>query len=240
MTSAATVAQSLSADALIELYELDTSPLTNIYGVAGTGTVYHWTPGTLGNASVYYGGVEYTPLPIAGTGFEWNGQGKLPVPQLQISNLGGFAAALVIEFGDMLGAQVTRTRVFQRFLDGQPGADPSAYFEPDIFVVNRKTGHDKTSITFELRAKMDAQGLQIPRRQVIQNTCTHNYRQWKNGAFIYGSCPYAAQIYYNAANVSQTDPSLDVCGKQFLSCITRFGTAPLPTRAFPGVGITPS
>jgi len=240
MTLPTQIAQAAYSDALIELYELDTTPLTAVYGVADAGAaVYCWTPGTIGDAAVYYGGVEYVPLPIEGSQFEWNGQGKLPVPQIAISNIGNLVSALVLQFSDCLGAQVTRYRVFQRFLDGQPDADPSAYFEPDIYIVNRKVSQTKTAVTFELRALMDAQGVQLPRRQVICNTCTHTYRVWTSNGFVYGSCPYTGSAYFDLAGNS-TDSIGDVCGKQYRDCVLRFNAAPLPTRAFPGVAITPT
>lgn len=40
-------AQLLDTDPLVELWELDTSPCSNIFGEVGEGAVYHWTPGVL-------------------------------------------------------------------------------------------------------------------------------------------------------------------------------------------------
>ena len=245
------IAQSLTPDALVELYELDTTALTNLNGVTGTGSVYHWCPGTIGASPVVMAGVTYVPLPIEASGFDWNGQGKLPQPKLRITNVGGVAAALVIEFNDLLGAEVTRTTVFQRFLDGQSEADPSATFAPESYTVNRKSSHTRSAIEFELRATFDAQGVMLPKRQVIRNTCLQTYRAWNasTGSFIPGSCPWVGNVggygqpYFKLDGTGTSDPAKDVCGKKLSDCLARFGTftsnPALPFGGFPGVGITP-
>ena len=231
--------QQLATHALIELYELDTTPLSAINGTTSGGTVYSWTPGTLGGASLVFNGTTYAPLPIYGSGFEWTGQGKLPQPSIQISNVGGLVTGLVIGNGDLVGAQLTRLRVFEDNLDGQANADPTAYFEPDIFVVARKARHTNEFIEFELRASFDAQGLQLPRRQIIRDVCTHSYRYWNGTSFIQGSCPYTGTSYFNLDGSTASSPSADVCGKKLSDCQLRFGTnGNLPTRAFPGAGLS--
>lgn len=234
------MAQQPSTDPLVELYELDTTPLNAVYGNSSPGTVYLWTPGSIGGQVVSFGGAHYQPMPIEGVGWEWNGQGKLPQPKLQISNVGNLAAALVIAYGDLVGCQVTRLRVFASCLDGQPNADSSAYFEPDIFTINRKSGHTKTYVEFELRASFDAQGLLLPRRQIIKDTCGQSYRQWNGSSFVYGTCPYTGGNFFAIDDSATGDPAKDVCSKRLTGCIARFGpTAALPFGGFPGVGSAP-
>jgi lambda family phage minor tail protein L len=231
------MAQQLSTDALVELFELDTTSMTTIHGVPGVGATYNWTPGTLGGAPVMFGGVAYTPIDIEASGWEWNGQGKLPQPKIRVANIGGIASGLVAEYGDLVGATITRMRVYQSNLDGQPNADASAFFEPDMFTVNRKSNQNKAFIEFELRSRFDAQNLKLPRRQVLRDTCTQTYRAYRDGAFIQGSCPYVGTAYFTVAGASTTDPAADQCGRKQSDCLLRFGNAPLPTYAFPGAGI---
>jgi len=324
------MAQELDPDPVVELWELDTTALTNIYGEQGTGNIYRWTPGVLnyrddgvlsagstatllvldklinlrnsalsyqaqaantdgsfnpwiavsgfgtavvgGNTvttvglasampyvpqagaaylleshgSVLFGGVEYVPAPIELTGHEWSGQGKLPRPKLRVSNLGGLAAALVIQYGDIVGAQVKRLQTFKSCLDGEPNADSSALFEPDIFVVDRKSAHNKHIIEFELAAGLDQQGIALPKRIVLRNHCDHTYRQWSTvggGHFVYGTCPYVGGLFFQGDGSATTDPSKDLCGKREHDCLIRFGNSLLPNygnpllpiRSFPGV-----
>lgn len=239
------VTQGLTPDALIELYQLDTTALTALNGVPGLGTVYHWTPGVIGANPVTLAGVQYAPMQIEGTGWDWNGQGKLPQPSLRITNIGGLAAALVIEFGNLLGAEVTRTLIFKRFLDGQSEADPTAAFFPERYTINRKSAHTKSAIEFELRAQFDAQGVMLPRRQVIRNSCSLLYRAWNpvTSSYVPGTCPWVGGQYYKADGSVTYDPAADSCGKKLSDCLLRFkntsASPALPFAGFPGVGITP-
>lgn len=228
-------AQSLSPDALVELFTLDTSMLSNIYGTPGTGSVYHWCPGSMSNAPISFAGITYTPMPIEGTGWEWNGQGKLPQPKLKITNTNGLATGLIVQYGDMLGATVTRLRTFAKFLDGQPTADPSAVFSPDIFRIDRKSQHNKAFVEFELAAAIDQMGIKLPRLQVLVDACTFTYRVYRNGAFVPGTCPYAGGPMFDAGDQAVGDPTKDVCSHRLTGCVARYGSAtPLPFGAFPG------
>lgn len=202
-----------------------------------------WT--LIGTNAVRFRGNDYVPMPIEVVGYEWAGTGKLPRPKLKISNIGNFAAALVIAYGDLARATLTRIRTFRRFLDDGDDADPTAFFEPDIFVIDRKSAHHKDFIEFELAAALDQQGLRLPRRIMLRDTCGYVYRQWATSAltmttgFVQGTCPYAGSAYFTADDVATIDPASDKCGLRQSSCLARFGTtAPLPFNAFPGISIS--
>lgn len=230
----------LSLDAIVTLFTLDTTPCHTMNGVQVTqGQVFNWTPGTLGDAPVYFGGVEYLPMAINGTDYEWTGQGTPPMPKLQVQNLGGIIAGLTMTLDDLVGAKVTRTRTFKKHLDGQPEADPNTYFEPDEFYINRKSLHDKNSIEFELATPFEELNRQIPATIVMRNSCRHSYRQFVNGQWIYGTCPYAGSAMFDGSNNPVTSQGQDVCSRRLSGCLARFGQkAPLPIKAFPGAGQT--
>lgn len=192
--------------------------------------------------SVTFNGNAYTSIPIEATGFEWNGQGKLPRPRLRVSNLYGMATGLLVAFGDLLGATVTRTRTFARFLDGLPTADPTAFFEADIFRLDRKAAQTPTYVEFELASELDQLGLRLPRRQMLRNTCGFTYRKRVGGAWVYGTCPYAGEPMFKIDNTVTTDPAQDVCDHHMTGCKVRFQTAAapktaLPIEAFPGIAL---
>ena len=191
-----------------------------------------------GSAHVAFGGDIYTPRPIQADGFEMNGRGQLPTPTLRMAN-NPYINALVNSSGDLLGAKVTRIRTFKRFLDGMSDANPNAILaQPDIFRIDRKARQSRGTMEFELAAWIDQQGIQIPRRQVICDTCTHTYRRWTGSEFVFGTCPYDGDEMYEIDNSPTGDPSKDVCSKKLKGCVTRFGeNANLPTRAFPGAAI---
>lgn len=233
-------AQKLAPDALVELYVLDTTMLTNIYGVPGQGDVFHFCAGAEHDGPVHFGGVVFAPVPIEATGFEWNGQGKLPRPKLKVSNLGGgLAGGLTYQYNDLLGAQVTRIRTFARFLDGGSDADATATFEPDVFVINRKSHQDKNYVEFELAAAFDQANVRLPRRQVLRDACSYTYRVYSAGTFHYGTCPYAQGPLFDGFDQPTNDPLQDKCSHRITGCLARYGTnAALPISAFPGVAIT--
>ena len=230
------------------------------FGDSGEGTTYVSVPGTAhlpapgtpyvlsGPGVVSFGGTLYEPFPIAATGYAWSGQGTLPRPTLQIDNTILYpgttvplAASLVIAYADILGATVTRIRTFLQFLDGQPNADPTEMFEPDIYRVDRKSHHDKQYIEWELASSVDQLGLKLPARQVLRDVCNFSYRQWNaaTGQFAYFTCPYTGSALFDATGAAQTDPSKDSCSKQLTTgCLARYPQPqPLPFGGFPGVGL---
>ena len=201
-----------------------------------------WT--FIGTNAVRFRGNDYIPMPIDVQGFEWSGTGKIPRPKLRVSNIGGLAGALVIANNDLLGAQVTRIRTFRNFLDDGETPDPTAFYEPDIYFVDRKSAQTRASVELELTAALDQQGLKLPRRTMIRDTCGYLYRQWVtdvNGitGFVPGTCPYSGGAYFKADDTSTGTASLDVCGLRQSSCVARFGAgARLPFNAFPGLSIS--
>lgn len=195
-----------------------------------------WTLRGVGN--VVFGGNTYEPLPIEAEGFEMNGRGQLPTPRLRMAN-NPTISALVNSSADLLGAKVTRLRTFKRFLDGMPDANPAAILaQPDIYRLDRKAKQTRGTFEFELAAWTDQQGIQIPRRQVIRDTCTYTYRRFVASAYVYGTCPYAGDAAFAIDNTPTGDPAADVCSRKLKGCIVRFGeSANLPFSAFPGVAI---
>jgi phage-related protein len=102
--------QSLSPGALIELYAFDPTAL------GGSLTYFH--AGTNGlRASIVWQGVTYNPWPVEASGFEFSGRGQLPTPHIKLANIGGLASALVVAYGDLVGAKITRKRTFAKYID---------------------------------------------------------------------------------------------------------------------------
>jgi lambda family phage minor tail protein L len=222
--------QALSMDALVELFVLDATSLGGIISRFHAGTNQLLGP-------VVWQGNTYEAMPIEASGFEWNGKGKLPRPSLRMQNVDGLIGALMDTYDDMIGAVVTRKRTFAKYLDAvnfpggaNPTADPAAFFQDDVYSVNRKIAHTKQSVELELSSSFDVHGVMIPRRQLIQHACTWEYRS--------AECSYAgppvAKVDDTYTNVSTEDR----CGKRIASCELRFGgAAVLPFGGFPGVGI---
>jgi lambda family phage minor tail protein L len=231
--------QSLTPSPAVELFSLDTSPIFNINGQNGVGSVYNWTPGDIGTAPVLFGGVTFTALPIEFLDMKTSGQGTTPTPIIRLSSLGGLIGALVASFSDLVGAKVSRIRTFQDCLDGQVNADPTAMIGPDVFYVDSKSHHDKTFVEFTLAISYDQQGKVFPGRQVIADCCTRTYRYWNGSSFVYGTCPYVGTSYFDTSGNATSNPALDFCSKKLNSgCLLRFpGNVDVPTYAFPGASL---
>lgn len=112
-----------------------------------------------------------------------------------------------------------------------PTADPNAEFPLDIFYIDRKASETRDVIEFELASSFDVAGIQLPRRQIVQNVCTWRYRG--------SECGYSGTNYFDANDVAVGSLALDRCGKRLSSCEARFGVnAPLPFGSFPAAGLT--
>lgn len=174
---------------LREAYGLAVSSLIELWCVNGNciglDTIFYFCNGTNTNFQpVTYGGIQYVPFPIQVTEFDVDGKSSLPRPRLTLSNINGFVSSLLLQNNQLVGALITRTRVFARFLDAsnwtiQPNwvtPDPTAHYEPETFYVNRKLAENNQIVSFELASVLDVQNVKLPRRQILANTCAWRYR----------------------------------------------------------------
>ena len=226
----ALLAQQPDPGDLIELFVFDGTPIGS--------TIFRYTPGNIDGQPVVFDGNTYLPIPIQSEGFEYNGKGTLPTPTLAISNVENLGSALTISNNDFVGAIITRIRTFKEFLDGEPGADPTAVLPYDIFTVERKKNQNKLYVEWELSASLDQQGAMLPGRQALRDVCMHRYRYWNGVGFVYtdATCPYTGSTYYDEENNETLDPAEDRCSKSLTGCKLRFGDhEPLYTTALPGI-----
>jgi lambda family phage minor tail protein L len=223
--------QKLDPSAVIELFEVDATSL-------GASDVFRFHSGTNGlGTDIVWKGETYIRYPIEITGFELSAQGQLPRPKLAASNALSAITAVLLQYEDLIGAKVTRKRTHARFLDAvnfdggvNADADPDAAYPDDIYYIDRKAAENRDSVQFELASSIDLAGVQIPRRQVVQNLCPWRYR----GA----ECGYDDDQYFTENDEETSDVSADRCGKRLTSCKLRFGSgADLPFGGFPGAGL---
>ena len=175
-TALATEIQSLSPTAVVELFVVDLTSLGD--------SVYRFHAGTNAlQAAVVWQGQTYTPFPCQATGFDLSTNGQLPRPKLVLSNVLGTITALILATKDCVGGKVTRKRTLVKFLDAvnfaggvNATADATAFFPDDLYIIDRKVSETKTVVEFELAAAFDIAGVQLPRRQIIQNLCAFRYR----------------------------------------------------------------
>ncbi len=230
--------QQLNVGSLLTFYKLDLNPCYNIRtGDSGAGIVWRFFDGVTetGN-NVIWRGEEYTRSPIASSGFDKEGSGTIPRPKLTLSNYEYIIGTEARRLNDFIGAKLTRTRTFLKYIDavnftgGNPNADPTMYLDKEIWIIDRKVNENKLYIEFELTAPYDVLGVQLPRRQCIQNTCTWVYKGEECGAYA------GANGWFKLDDTPTANPAEDACGKRISSCKKRWGQTELPFGGFPGMG----
>lgn len=226
-TSITAEIQSLSPTAIMEFFVLD---MSNFDG--GGVSRFHAGTNKL-QYPVWWQGQEYLPLPVEAEGFDIITKGSLPRPKIRVANISGLFSAEVRKHDDLIGCKVTRKRTFSRYLDAvnfpggvNPDADPNQYLPDDIWFVDRKTAENRYVIEWELASAFDVHGVQLPFRQVIQNSCPWRYRG--------PECGFAGAFYINKNDQFTALASEDYCSKRLQSCRARFGVNNLPFGGFPG------
>jgi lambda family phage minor tail protein L len=227
--------QTSAPGAQIELFDLDPT------GIDPNQIIMRFFPGSNEAASLgsaRWRGNVYQPYPIEVDGIDFSGKGTLPRPMIKVSNINGLITTLIRNLGGVGGIILTRWKTYRDFLDDGATPNPSGYLPVDIFVLDRIVTHNRMVVEIECRSVLDFERKKLPSRQMLQSACTHSYRvPNQTGGFVYTNvtCPYVGTAYFDAKGRSTTAAS-DQCGKKLGDCKLRFGTAPLPTRAFPGVG----
>jgi len=171
-------ATKFNPSALLSLYELNASSL-------GGPTLYFHDGSSNNYKNITFNGVEYIAFPIFMEGFEYDGKGSLPRPKLRAANINGFVSYYILNGNNLIGAKLSRKRVFARFIDAvnfdngvnpYGTADPDAAYPDDIFFVNRKITENKDYIEFELATPLEIDNVKIPNRMVFARICGFKYR----------------------------------------------------------------
>ncbi|WP_151708799.1 phage minor tail protein L [Acinetobacter brisouii] len=221
--------QSLSPSAEVELFVLDTTMFEG-------GEVLRFHSGlSQVNQPIIWQGEAYQPIPIETSGFDLTSQGTLPRPTVRIANVGGVMSALAINMDDLTGAKFTRKRTFARYLDAinfpnglNPEANPDQYFPDQLWYVDRKKLENKHQVEWELASPFDLDGIKLPLRQIVKNTCSWKYRS--------SECGYTGG-YFDSNDAATADINQDTCPKRFASCKVRHNSinvVELPFGGFPG------
>lgn len=218
--------QFLSPGALLEFFILDSTNLP-----AGDVVRFHAGTNNL-MGPVTWQGLTYEPLPVQAEGFDLSAKGAMPRPKLRVANAGGLLSSEVRAFNDFVGCKLIRKRTLAKYLDPinfpageNPTADPYQFLPDDVWFVERKMQETRYVIEFELSSAFDLMGVQLPNRQIIQNSCPWVYRGTE--------CAYKGSGY-DRNNAPTTDATKDVCAKTLSACKVRFGAQPIRFGGFPG------
>lgn len=210
-----------------ELQKLDMEFIVQMFimhlGDLGAGAPdFHFHSGLNGiSQPLTWQGQVYEPYPAEMSGYELSGEGAAPRPSLSVANLSGSMTGLAGNYNDLIGVRVTRILTFRRFLDsvnfaaGNPEADTTVEFPRQVFEIGQKLAENPVYMQFTLNSPIDVEGVELPRRQIVRNVCTWQYRG--DGCFYNG--PPVATEY----DVLTTDTTKDKCSKSLNGCRLRFG-----------------
>lgn len=235
MTKIVELIQLLEPGSIIEMFELDLSPVT---GTITASDFVRFTAHTNQlEAAVVWQGLTYQPFPIESGGWESTTKGTLPRPQLRASNVSGVLTALMAGKDDLLGAKLTRRRTYVRYLDAvnftggvNATADPTQFLPNQVAYIERKVRQDKTQVEWELASALDMDTAMLPGRIITSSYCQWKYRGTE--------CAYAGTNYFNVDNQAVGTLALDVCSKSVTACKLRFGaTAVLNFGGFPAARV---
>ena len=159
-------------EAIVELFELDLSPITQ-----QSGDKFYFTRDIFPDGTKpQWKGKIYEPFPIEITGFETSTNGPIPEPELTVANVLGTLSSVTNALEDLVGAKVVRRRTLGKYLDNGTSPNSNEEFPEDVYFIERKTAETSLTITWQLASKIDLEGLQIPRRIITQNYCIWKYR----------------------------------------------------------------
>lgn len=219
----------------ISLFQLD---LTEVTSSTSTFILYI-TPSSshagITDQNITFNGQAYTPYPIEIDGFKSETEGVVPAPRFTIGNVNSIITPLLNQYNDILNTKLTRIETLRKYLDGQPGADPSATYGKQVWFFERKVAHDKNIVSWELRTPVPLETTPLPKRQVT-NFCPLTYRQYNSGTsqFVQGKCTFTGSTYFDKNGNAVSDPLLDKCGKRVSDCALRFGEdKELPLHGYP-------
>lgn len=207
--------QTLEPGAIVNLLEVDFTEIG--------GPIQRFHPHQQ-EAPIWFQGQQYHPWPMEVEGFARTGQSQ-PQPTLTLGNVNGTITALCMTYEDCVGAVVTRRQTLRKYLDaenfpgGNPEADPTQEFQPEIWIVDRKSYEDRDKVQFELASAFDLEGQQLPGRVIVSGRCL-----WLSiGGYRGEYCGYAGPPVATYNDTPTSDPALDRCGGRVVSCKLRFG-----------------
>lgn len=202
-------AQSASPSSYIELFELDASALTSATGTVGGKTYF------TNSEEVTVGDQVYLSIPVELTGLEFEGGAAPARPSLTLGAITGGIRTLILQYGNLLGARITISRIFKAHL-----ADPSQIFGRATFVLDRLTELSKTQATWELLSTLDFEGYKLPRRFISRDYCPFSVRRWTGSEWDSegAQCPYNGSTIYDENGEQTDDPTREHFAKTLTGC----------------------
>ena len=123
----------------------------------------------------------YAPCPITMEGFDIKATGAIARPVFNIAIVDNtFSTAVgTTDYDKLLGKKIIRRVTLKRYLQGE-SSDPGSgntpiEFTRQVWTISKITARDAITVTYELAAPFDLQGVKIPAREIVSNACPWEY-----------------------------------------------------------------
>ncbi len=180
----ATDLQKQEIDSVVDLFELELPNGSIVYfhpGLESDLTTVRFRENKPGFAIK-----EYTPFPMMIDGLDISAEGAINRPSLTVANIGtGFKGILGSYTNkDLIGQRITRRQTLKKYLvDANPDqSSPPKELNKVTYVIDRIASENNITITFEVSAIYDLEGITLPRRLMVGKFCSWMYQ----GHEIYG------------------------------------------------------
>jgi len=184
---------------LIFLYELEVSASTTVYFHSGVETDLSTVQFREEGGTVR----TYTAIPVQADGFEIDPGGTVARPIIAFANATAVFGNAVGDYDSLLGSKITRRATLKKYLVGESGdSTPPVEFPKQIYYIDRIAEKSKTIVSFECAASFDLDGITIPARQVIANSCPWIYQGADHTLDEYkkvGGCTWNRESKYKPA-----------------------------------------
>ena len=163
--------------ALVHLYEIEYTKGTYAYFFDGLDS--NLSSVTMLDYSNNSQTNTYTAMPINLEGAEKHAATKMPQPTITIANITAVFKNAVgsVDYRDMNGLKVVKRTTLRKYLKSEGDTNnPPIEYPREVFLIDSLKARTKASLTFQLQAPFDLQGIVLPRRSIIPNRCPWIYQ----------------------------------------------------------------
>ena len=135
----------------------------------------------------------YTPMPMIIDGLELQADGAPNRPNFQIANIGSLLSGELSGYknDDLVGQRIVRRRTLKKYLVGESAdASPPVEFRSQEYIIDRLAKEDNISLTYEVAAPYDLEGIKLPRRVVVGKFCSWKYQGYHDTTNSVGGCTW--------------------------------------------------
>lgn len=169
----------------LQSQEID-SPLIDLFELElRDGTILYFHPGLEADLTTVRfrttaGAIKtYTAFPMQLDGLEISTDGAINRPNFTVANIGSNFSDELGNFNnnDLIGQRITRRQTLQKYLVGESGdSTPPKELNKVIYVIDRIAQETNVTVTFEVSAIYDLEGIKLPRRVTVGRYCSWMYQ----------------------------------------------------------------